>query len=252
MPHSAFSDITPTQYTAAYLWLQNSGLLSATFAANECTRAVFEAALREAIWFADSDVLVLEPNSLPEDGICAADALHIPPGEAFALLRHCWGKVDAAERSRVGAAGERALLALLETVKDLRVRYVAAESDGYGYDISVETPCDVIHIEVKSTTRCGRLCIYMSRNEFETMKRDEHWVLVAVRLDDNLEAAATATLSSAWLGTVAPNDRPGGRWESVKIDVPPSALDGGIRKLTEQGYGLEIPVLRGSPRWPGH
>lgn len=249
--HPAFADITPTQYATAYEWLQNNGLLRRTVTTDQCGRAVFEAAIREALWFTDSDTLVPEPNSMPQDGMWAADALGVEPAEAFALLRHCWGKVDTAERTRVGAAGESALVSLLELVANLHVRHVAAESDGYGYDIHAAMPQEVLHIEVKATTRRGRLSIYLSRNEFETMRRDSQWLLIAVRMNDDLEPVATATVDRAWLTIAAPEDRPGGRWESVKLDVPQHALNPGVVPLRKCANLTAPPILDGIPAWPG-
>lgn len=249
--HPAFADITPTQYAAAYEWLHSNGLLRVALTADECGRAVFEAAIREALWFPDSDLLVPEPNSMPQDGICAAEALGIEPLDAFALLRNCWGKVDTAERTRVGAAGEYALVSLLASMASLQVRHVAAESDGYGYDIHAAMPDDVLHIEVKTTTRRGRLSIFLSRNEFETMRRDPHWLLVALRMNRALDPVAAATVDRAWLTAAVPEDRPGARWESAKFDVPQHALTAGIVPIRTRPTVFAPLILQGDPAWPG-
>lgn len=248
--HPKFSDITPTQYAAAYEWLESHGLLACPCAPTDVNRAVLEAAIREALWFPDADLLVPAPDTIPEDGMNAAEALNIAPDEAFAILRHSWGKVDTAERTRVGAAGELALVSLLQSVDNLRVHHLAAESDGFGYDIEVGTPTRIHHIEVKATTRRGRLAIYLSRNEFETMQRDRYWALVAVRLNESLEPVTVATVDRSWVSAATPNDRPGGRWESVRLEVPQHAISPGISSLLVPDDNLP-PALRGIPPWPG-
>lgn len=249
--HPAFADITPTQYTAAYEWLQGRGLLKLSLTTDECVHAVFQAAISESLWFPDSDLLVPEPNSMPQDGMSAAEALGIGPAEAFAILRSCWGKVDTTERARVGAAGEYALVALLESVPGLRIRHVATESDGYGYDIHAAMPDKILHIEVKTTTRRGRLSVFLSRNEFETMRRDPDWLLVVLRLNNALEPAATATVDRDWITLAVPEDRPGGRWESTKFDIPHHALTAGIVPIRTNSVIGATSILRGDPAWPG-
>jgi hypothetical protein len=248
--HRSYADVTPTQYAAAYEWLQDHGLLK-RIDPGAASAAIFEAAIADSLWFADSDVLVPDPDSLPEDGVAAAEVLNISPPDAFALLKHCWGKVDVGERSRIGSAGELALMALLDAVPEIQVRHVAAQSDGFGYDISAEADRLQLHIEVKSTTRRGRLSIYLSRNEFETMQRDNCWVLAAVRLDADMNVACVATVLRKWIAAAAPRDSPGGRWESVKLDVPPDALIPGVHPLAIELPSCGTAILRGIPSWPG-
>ncbi len=188
---------------------------------------------------------------MPEDGSSAAEALGIEPVEALAILRSCWGKVDTTERAKFGAVGECALVSLLESVSDFEVRHVAAESDGYGYDIDAAVLDMAMHIEVKTTTRRGRLSIFLSRNEFETMRRDPDWLLVSLRVDDALNPIATATIDRDWIAEAVPEDRPGGRWESTRFDVPPHALTPGVLPLYACNL-IGLPrILLGDPVWPG-
>ena len=113
----------------------------------------------------------------------------------------------------------------------------------------METPAENLHIEVKSTTRRGRLRIYLSRNEFETMRREAPGCSSrCVSMTPVL--AAVATIGRDWLAAAAPSDNSGGRWESVKIDVPPGALHSGIAPLAERAFQCGLPILCGSPVWP--
>lgn len=250
--HPKFADVTPTQYAAAYTWLENCGLLDKTISPGEGDSTIFEAAIAEALWFADADLLVTDANSLPEDAIRAAETLNVTASEAFTLTRLAWGKVDAEQRSRLGTAGEVGLIKLLESVESLTIRHVAAESDGFGYDISVSARGFDMHIEVKSTTRRGRLRIYLSRHEFDTMRHDRSWALVAVRLNEELEPVSLATVSRDWLIDTAPIDRhPGSRWESVRLEVPQEAIEHGVSRLNRLVRCPKLAILAGFPTWPG-
>jgi hypothetical protein len=251
--HSAFSDIRPTQYDAALTWLQDHGLLDQPYTKKSSELAVLEAAVTQTLWFTDADSLVTGPSDLPEDALRAGEAIGVVAADTYAVVRHAWGKVDTAERSRIGAAGELALMDLLSAIPGVEVRHVATESDGYGYDIEVTASTSNIHLEVKATTRRGRLKIYLSRNEFETMRRDDEWILVTARLDHDLQLAALATVSREWLAASLPVDQqPSARWESVKLEVPPEAIADGIPDLAERLESQQLPpILWGKPLWPG-
>ncbi|MDJ0412824.1 DUF3883 domain-containing protein [Rhodococcus opacus] len=253
--HSAYSDITPTQYAAAYTWLLENGFVDefGTIAEVKCGKlALFEAAISESLWISDADVLVVEPSALPEDALRAAVTLELDVDSAFAAVQHLWGKVDAAERLRIGTAGELALIELLAATACAKIDHVAAYSDGYGYDIAVTLPGSIAHLEVKATTRRGRLTIYLSRNEFETMRKDPDWTLVIVRLDQNLKPASIATVDTGWIASAAPRDcHPAARWDLTKFDVPPEALSPGLPSIAESDPPSLPPLLRGLPPWPG-
>lgn len=250
--HSAFSDITPTQYAAAFSWLEETGLLGKAVPPETRTATLFEAAIADTYWLPDADLLVPTASELPEDALRAAAILDLSAEHCLAAIRRVWGKVDTAERLRVGSAGELALIELLSSASDADIRHVAAESDGYGYDIEVIARGSTVHLEVKSTTRRGRLTIHMTRNEYETMCRDDVWSLVAVRLDQDLVPAAVATVDRAWLVAAAPVDRSlGTRWESARLSVPSQALMRGIPSIISILDELPPPILAGEPLWPG-
>ncbi|TDD29999.1 DUF3883 domain-containing protein [Kribbella turkmenica] len=250
--HSGFTDITPTQYAAALDWLKDGGLLSTAGTRSSQRASLFEAAVLESLWFRDADALISSPEALPDDALRAAEALSIGPEAAHAVIRAAWGKVDTAERARLGAAGEEALVELLSSIAGVSVVHVAKESDGFGYDIQLTTDAQTVHLEVKTTTRRGNLRIYLSRNEYDTMLRDRAWTLVAVRLTEELKLAALATINRDWVHGVAPVDSaPGARWESVRLDVPPDVLTAGVPRLIDAIPPPLDPLLLGKPAWPG-
>jgi hypothetical protein len=233
--HSDFSDITPTQYEAAYTWIRDIGLLDDLHSIVPAHRRVFDSAMAHsgAPWFPDADLLIQSPEELPDDVIRAAGALGLSEGEAFGQVGAVWGKVDTRERSRIGAAGELALVALLRESTQVEIEHVAAWSDGFGYDIAVHASQHSAHLEVKTTVRRRRLTVYISRNEYETMLRDPGWELVAIRLTPDLEPQAVATVPKEWIAQQAPSDQGGhGRWESCRLDVPSDVPVPGIPRLS--------------------
>jgi hypothetical protein len=252
--HSDFSDITPTQYDAAYEWLGRTGLLGGARSSIPARRRVFDAAIAHsgALWLPDADLLVRGPDELPDDALRTAEALGLGEGEAYAQIAAVWGKVDAGERARIGAAGELALIGLLTASVDARIEHVAAWADGYGYDIAVHAPQHRSHLEVKTTLRRSRLTVYLSRNEYETMLRDPHWELVAVRLSPDLQPLAVATVPKEWIAAQAPADqRPCGRWESCRLDVPPGVPVPGIPRIAPLLAKDASHLLDGTAGWPG-
>jgi hypothetical protein len=252
--HSEFSDITPTQYEAAVNWLHTTGLLDDLHSSVPAQRRVFTVAVADSgtVWFPDADILIRGPGELPEDALRAAEVLGLDDSEAYAQIAAAWGKVDVAERERIGAAGELALIELLTTAVDARVEHVAAVSDGYGYDIAVHNGQNSIHIEAKTTLRRGRLAVYLSRNEYETMRRDPAWQLVTIRLTSGLEPAAIATVPRAWIAAEVPEDHGSyGRWESCRLDVPTHVPHFGIPALGPVLMADAPTLLTRTGAWPG-
>ncbi|WP_167975732.1 protein NO VEIN domain-containing protein [Lentzea indica] len=252
--HAGYSDITPTQYELAYTWLRETGLLTDQERSRPAELRVFSAAINSgsAGWFANADFLIRDPSELPADALRAADLLGLSEVEAYGEITAVWGKVDLEHRQRVGSAGELALVKLLAENVQAEIDHVAAVSDGYGYDIAVRRELLALHLEVKSTLRRGRLSVHLSRHEFNTMRKDVGWHLVAVRLTGELAPAAIATVPSNWISAHAPVDRTSsGRWESCRLEVPPEVLEPGIPALADARSADCHALLTGAVRWPG-
>ncbi|MFE0252436.1 protein NO VEIN domain-containing protein [Streptomyces sp. NPDC059010] len=199
-------------------------------------------------WFQDADLLVRRPDELPEDALRAAETLGLTQEEAYAQITAVWGKVDTEKRSQIGSAGELALVELLSESAEGRVEHVAAWSDGYGYDIFIDAYRHSAHLEVKTTVRVGRLTVYISRNEYETMLRDPAWELVTVRLTPEMKLAAVAALPKEWIADHVPSDRTArGRWESCRLDVPPEVPVPGIPSIAPILVATAPALLRGAP-----
>jgi hypothetical protein len=236
--HPDYTDLTPTQYETALSWLEEMGMVSEDGLLrcdlNSVELALLEATVLHArpLWLRDADQLITSPDDLPDDVIMAGQALGLGPSEALAAVRTAWGKVDTTTRAELGAAGEAALTELLRDLTGVRVIYVAEYADGLGYDIRAEAADFRANLEVKTTTRRGRLTVYLSRNEFEVMRGDANWRLVVVLLGSERRADAVGTVDSSWISRQAPTDTsPLGRWESVRLDIPPGIVLGGLSSL---------------------
>ncbi|WP_433555822.1 protein NO VEIN domain-containing protein [Pseudonocardia xinjiangensis] len=252
--HTEFSDITPTQYEAAYTWLHNAGLLDDLDSSVSPRRRVFIAAVTHAgtAWFPDADVLIRGADEVPEDALRAAEVLGLDDADAYAQIAAAWGKVDTEMRECVGAAGELELVELLAEFCNARVEHIAAVSDGYGYDIAVHARERTVCIEAKATTRHGRIVFYLSRNEYETMCRNPAWQLVIVRLAPDLKLVAVATVPRGWIDAEVPRDLgQGGRWESCRLEVPLDVPASGIPELRSVLRADAPTILTGSGVWAG-
>ncbi|MGU3585320.1 protein NO VEIN domain-containing protein [Rhodococcus sp. C26F] len=232
--HSDFSDIAPMQYDQGYEWLREVGLLGKGDPASPAAHRIFDAAVLhgQPFWLRDADDLIGSPDDLPEDATQAARTLNIDAEEAFSRISSIWRKVDTEERARIGSAGEAALLELLRSTTSARIEHVAAWSDAHGYDISATAPEYELHLEVKSTNRRGRTQFFLSRNEYEVMRRDPRWRLVSVRLDEELKIINIGVVSNSFIKATAPLDHnPLARWDSVRLIVPDVQIEEGLQEL---------------------
>jgi hypothetical protein len=250
---SEYSDLTPMQYDIGYAWLKTVGLLDAPGDPASVRDRVFDAAIlhSEALWLPDVDSLIQSPDELPVDVLSIADTLDMDLRSAFSRVHGVWGKVDTAERKRIGEAGEIALIELLtEAAADHTIDHVARRSDGFGYDISVSGPGAVLHCEVKSTTRRSRMSFYLSRNEFQTMVSDTDWHLIFVWLDAELRPVAVGTVPNDWIATQIPRDGgPFGRWESCRLEVPYDVPSPGLPDGLGLTTGHAGALLTGESGW---
>ena len=190
---------------------------------------LFAACLESAqpLWLKDADVLVTDTDSLPEETSELAATLCLDEGTALRVIRQVHGRVDLAERGRVGLLGEIALVAVLQEQWPGCVHHVALTDDGLGYDVLCELAPDLWHLEVKTTTRRGRLRVFVSRHEYETATVDHHWVLVVVGLAGT-EAVAIATVQDGVIQTQAPEDHGGARWEAASYQLGAGQLTAGL------------------------
>lgn len=239
----AYTDLSQTQYANALDWLRSTGLLIETnhgpavepsvlhLSGPALRQLLFSKALEAAAppWLADADTLVDDEDELPQDATRLAQVLELDDRQALVALRQLHGRIDLAERARVGAAGEAALVAILEEQWPGSTRHASLEDDGLGYDIAFR-PTDIeYHLEVKSTTRRGRLTIFLSRHEHEIAQLDSRWHLIVIGLDTDGQAAAIATATESALLARSPLDRtPAARWESVRHHLTADDLDPGL------------------------
>lgn len=239
----AYADHSQTQYANALEWLLSVGLLVQTpngpvpaaaaqrLDPRQAGRLIFATALEDAApaWLPDADTLVPDAGELPADAANLALTLGLTDSEALLAVRQVHGKIDLAERARVGAAGELALIDYLELRWPGSTRHVSIDDDGLGYDIEFTCMGTTWHLEVKSTTRRGRLTIHLSRHEHEVAKLDPVWRLIVIGLDAQDNAAAVATADTAALIARSPRDLYStARWDTVHHQLSPSDLQIGL------------------------
>lgn len=251
--NSSYADLTPTQYATALEWLHTmswanlpKSSLDRSQALGRMTlqsrREYLLASLLEAAdppWLENADVLVHSSDDLPQDVERWSELLSLPPSSGLRVVRRISGRIDLARRAQVGSAGEIALCALLEAKWPGAVNHVAETDDGFGYDISASIQEVEWHLEVKSTTRRGRLSFFLSRHEFEVGLADSHWKLLVVGLDDALEASCVAEVDKSALKQFAPVDRTtSASWESARYDVGGHDLLPGLAFLPWDGADM--------------
>lgn len=230
-----YAGLTPTQYMNALAWLHSTALID-----DETTRqlpddqlrlAVLEAALTHdlPLWLVDADQTINSPDELPADVESASEVLGLESWQCLQAIRNVHGKVNLEERNRLGALGELALMELLNEGGDGKPIHVAASSDSHGYDILWAGNHEVAAIEVKTTSRRGRLTVHVSRHEYEVSRYEPGWCLVVVFVSDDQHMRAAATLSTDWIHANAPSDTsPNSRWESAALSPPATALSPGL------------------------
>lgn len=240
---AGYTDLSPTQYAAAFEWLKDVGLLENSppgVRLAPAARGLPDAEIHQLLftrslealapaWLPDADVLVPNSSELPQDAAELAAIFGLGDAAAMLAVRQVHGRIDLAERARIGAAGESGLVALLEQRWPGSTVHVALNDDGLGYDIVLMLSQGAWHLEVKTTGRRGRLVLYLSRHEHEVALADPDWRLVVVGLSDDGKPAALATGRHEALQNRAPYDRhSAARWESTRHQLGPADLQPGL------------------------
>jgi len=252
---AAYADLTPTQYAAALDWLQLIGGVvrdGSNLAPNprirglphsQVMRLLFQRSLERAqpAWLPDADVLVADATELPQDAQALADSLDVAAGDAFLAVLQAQRKVDLERRATIGAAGERLLVELLERHRPGSTSHVSLEDDGLGYDIVLTQGAQSWHLEVKTTTRRGRLVLYLSRHEYEVSLVDSAWRLVVAGLGDDENLSALATVRTGVVAARTPWDQHrDARWEAVRVELFPEDLEWGLPFLEQEASPVEL------------
>lgn len=230
-----YRDLTPGQYNFALDWLQNVGAVNRAGEVLphllERPSTVLELFLLEEqpAWLADADHLVKSVLELPLDVIEVAEMLGLSPEIALEEVSRAWRKFDDRHQREVGLIGEVLFADLLSSTRECSVTRVSEFDDSMGYDILATGPNNSAHVELKSTTRAGRVTFYLSRNEFETMNRDLLWCLQVVRLSTLRDAIDKVWwVPASAIRDSSPEDQGEGRWQSCRFDLVESQLHVGF------------------------
>ncbi len=233
------SGLTATQYQLAYDWMLSIGAVDRAGhilagaqggSLGPSHLLLLKALLHEQpSWLHEADDLVPSPDDLPLDWADAGQALGLDVLDCFTLVRALGAKIDYDARAALGARGEELVVAFLDKQPDVTVEHVSLISDAYGFDVIARHRDIEVHLEVKTARPRGHVRLYLSRNEFETMRRDSRWVLVLALVSENDELVGLREAYSAAISASAPSDRPGdGRWETMRLRVRPDTLPVGL------------------------
>jgi uncharacterized protein DUF3883 len=226
-----YADLSPSQYEAGLEWIRAAGLEPSAGAS--IPTEVFVAAVTDTRWFGDADALVASADELPEDAERAAQCLGVTRDQAYSALRAAWGRFDATLRKEVGDLGEQLLVAALRAAGVHKVDHVSLRSDGYGFDILATHETRTLLLEVKSTTRMNRAVVFLSRHEFEVMRRDPRWRMVLLHINvESQRLVSIKCVPSDWILASAPRDVTSqARWESLRLDTVTAPSVNGLTEL---------------------
>lgn len=228
--------LTPTQYQLSLKWLYEAQLLTGSGEFTRLSPAVRNLPPAELAIVVLATSLAADPPpwlrndadldaDVPIDGREVSGALGLTSHQALEGIQRARRKVDSQLTKEIGDAGETQLLRLLEASWPHSATHVAADDDTAGYDIAFTHARHTWHLEVKATTRRGRLTIYLSRNEYEQSQVDPSWRLVVIGLDSQRQLAALATARTSALHRAAPLDQhEGTTWSSARYKLGPDDL----------------------------
>jgi hypothetical protein len=258
-----YSDLTYTQYSLGLEWLDEVGLIvrgdqgyvvtvaAARLSPEERNQLLFMKAVEvsDRPWLPDADLLIQNVEDLPEDAVQLGASLGLSEDSTLVGIRQVHGHIDLELRRVIGGAGERALVAALEHQWPGTAVHVALENDGYGYDVAFQQPGGRSwHLEVKSTTRQGRLVLHLSRQEHDVGRLDPAWRLLVAGLNSDHELECLATGTGEALFARAPRDTPvGAKWQSASYELGPGDLRPGLDFLDAPSPGLD-PVFGSGTR----
>ena len=240
---SRYADLSRTQYWAGLDLLSSSGLVSkdtrslgelGVIPVDELCSLLYRSVIEAdpPAWLPDSDILINDPGELPNDAVDAAVALGLDKSVLLGSIRAAHGKVDTSARQEVGLIGEQLLVRLLEAEWPGSTAHVSLVDDGAGYDVMFSAFGCELHLEIKTTTRRGRLVIFLSRNEHEVALRDPKWRLVVVGLAEDRSVGAIASIDYMKLATIAPVDQAlAAQWQSVRCEIGGNQTQPGIPGL---------------------
>jgi hypothetical protein len=247
-------DLTPTQYENALEWLLRTSLVDASgrivLSPEKPAHQVLQSALvqLEPAWLADADLLIRDEGGLPIDVLELGALLGLDEKETLECVASTWRKYDDQAQRALGLAGELAMLEWLAGHVDADIVHVSEYDDTAGFDIALTRDgVAKARIEVKATRRADSLVFFLSRNEFDTMRRTPSWCLQVVSLDREDRLRSVGWIRADALESWAPADGSLGVWQSMRVSVPTDAITPGaappVRDLRrDKGVADRLPL----------
>lgn len=226
-----YRQLTASQFQLAYEWLQEIGvvdggeLLDPTSARATLFSNVISAS--DPLWITSAIPLDELAEDLPLDVVALADDLALSTDSVLDSLQLTRRKFDAARLAEIGLRGEILLVELLRGYAGVTVHHLSLLDDSLGYDARATGRGHSALIEIKATTGVADR-FFLSRNEFERMKKSDDWCLQLVHLADDRISSMSFT-TSEWLAAVLPSDSSdAARWNSAYVEIPQIALGEGL------------------------
>lgn len=219
-----FADLSVSQYReAAELVLQAAS--TAPFPISFPTVSQFDweqlleslALLLNRPWLAVFDAEHATEAELPFEMLDLSIAFGITEGRGLEVFRRIQGRKDLAQTARVGAAAEKSLLELLDSLPQSHVKHISPLHDGYGYDLEWCQGGRTSFVEVKAIRPGPTFHLYLSRHEFLAAKSLAGWRLFLVP-QDSCTTHSILEVSAENVFARLPIDKSNnGRWESAKL-----------------------------------
>jgi hypothetical protein len=178
----------------------------------------------------------LPPDTSPGQLKALVEATDISAEQREEVLLALGAKFDDARAQLVGDIGEEIVVQVArDQLSGLghpelaaRVRRVSLGSDALGYDVTAPRTTGSRRLfEVKASTSSEEVRFFLSRNERAiSMDYPDDWFLVFCRIDDieRRLGAIVGWCSADSLTPHVPSNNGDGRWESVCLTLPASAL----------------------------
>lgn len=180
----------------------------------------------------------LDEGMVPQEDAGHLEAAIGDRDQRDALLLALGRKYDDASLRRLGEAGELVVVgacreALTQAgAPDLaeQVLQVSLVSDALGYDVRTPTT-DGAHLRLEVKTDASRgpdARFFLSRNEWETARRDPAWRLVVCSRTEGGDVQVRGWLVPSALAPILPVDAGSSRWQSVELRTSGGSLRPGL------------------------
>lgn len=189
MSSSRYSDLSQSQYFEAMqliLSAANGGAQRNRFDfpldLHTHGRSLFEQfiLIQDPAWLSVLEADQTSAEELPEEAVEWGNAFRLDSGAVLEVFRQRQGRADYQALAELGAWGEEQILAWLSELEESSVEHIAAEHDGYGYDILWRWRGSTYYLEIKTIAKAVAPRFFISRQESRAASALSEWRLMLV------------------------------------------------------------------------